>query len=1391
MERNFKLIGKKLLASILIIMLISIYVPMEAIYVYANEEKMITNESVQNIITNTVSSNAVKDNIENNIHSSTAVDNITNIVPDNTVTGDTVEADNTVSTNTVVENTVSSNTNTLPGNTVNSNVTNAVTNNTISTNITNTISTNTVSTNITNTINENTVSANIVNTNTVNENIEKTDNQLENRNNSINLADFMTVAEIRDGDGNPIPDGTAIDLSKSYTVFLRFEENGDKQFGVNAQGEMYYQLPNNIKLISNIIGKEIISEKTGIKLGTYSISMDGLMIIKWNKVFLTGEPTEDGKYYVETTPGAFLNVNFSAQISKSEDGTGETIDFGNGVIINVEFLNTHKIIVNKSALPGKDGSKFNKEDHSITYKVDVITEGVLENINLKDTMDSKLELDLNTPMQIIYQYSDGTSRTVTLNLKNYPLSIDVTDSAEGLTTTFFGTDIFRYIEYNTQTNDFILKYSDYGKTTIENQTTISVTYKTILKEDYDQSQGNGTINFDLKNTSIATGRPEEGGEPVTGSDTETVNLREIVLKKSSYTISEEDKNKYGLSSNVLGWTIEIGNGIININNTSIEDVLGEGIELALNGPCIIEFQYKDTDGNLKSEYLDANGNLHNNYVETTLAESALNRKPDNKGFNFTVPNTGKEYVKCVIKYATYFDTHITVGLEYYKNTVHGIGPIGDHTVIGNATTYAVLPEITKSVTPVGIHDDHISYKMEINIPKLYYGKQLHITDRMEVVFEVNDGGQKREVKYDVNISDVLDYIKNSFNISAKTISGKEINFENLEVNAFAEQSYYLSGENQNLFIGFNGDSKQNVKWKIDEDCLVTITYDVPLNAKLYDQETKEYTGVLADFAGHKITNYAGVVANNEINNYTTVCQDNVTTIIPQVINKKAEFVQNTNLAKFDIEVNTEKEDLDPNSDTVVIVDEMSSSLSLIESTLKAYEFNEQTNSFDIELNLETEYEETDSGSILKLTIPDETHIKILYSALMKGSGIEEVSNIAKISGIMTGTSKIEYEFQIQNSSASSGGYANGAEFYVYKIDDERKPISGINFIILDANKNTIGSQVTGIDGKFRLYDYGPGTYYLREVATSATEDYRLLQDDIKIEIDENLQITSSFSIDGYINQITDENMHIVIEVLNEDNPDIKISGRKIWKNDDKVSLLTRPNEITIELYANGIKINETKSDAISLWTYTFDGLPKYDKQGKEIDYDVKEVTVPGYISSNDNSNELNIINSLITIDVSGRKIWQDNNLFIRPDSITVVLYADGMKIASKNVSAENNWKYSFEDLPKYILDEQEEDGIREVVYTVKEILPKVYKSYYKTSYEKTNKGWNIINKLVELPPSGPSGGGTAQETTQIIDNTPKTGAQNNIVLFICTAVSSAVGILVIKNKKEKEDKQEL
>lgn len=268
MERNFKLIGKKLLASILIIMLISIYVPMEAIYVYANEEKMITNESVQNIITNTVSSNAVKDNIENNIHSSTAVDNITNIVPDNTVTGDTVEADNTVSTNTVVENTVSSNTNTLPGNTVNSNVTNAVTNNTISTNITNTISTNTVSTNITNTINENTVSANIVNTNTVNENIEKTDNQLENRNNSINLADFMTVAEIRDGDGNPIPDGTAIDLSKSYTVFLRFEENGDKQFGVNAQGEMYYQLPNNIKLISNIIGKEIISEKTGIKLGT-------------------------------------------------------------------------------------------------------------------------------------------------------------------------------------------------------------------------------------------------------------------------------------------------------------------------------------------------------------------------------------------------------------------------------------------------------------------------------------------------------------------------------------------------------------------------------------------------------------------------------------------------------------------------------------------------------------------------------------------------------------------------------------------------------------------------------------------------------------------------------------------------------------------------------------------------------------------------------------------------------------------------------------------------------------------------------------------------------------------------------------------------------------------
>lgn len=67
------------------------------------------------------------------------------------------------------------------------------------------------------------------------------------------------------------------------------------------------------------------------------------------------------------------------------------------------------------------------------------------------------------------------------------------------------------------------------------------------------------------------------------------------------------------------------------------------------------------------------------------------------------------------------------------------------------------------------------------------------------------------------------------------------------------------------------------------------------------------------------------------------------------------------------------------------------------------------------------------------------------------------------------------------------------------------------------------------------------------------------------------------------------------------------------------------------------------------------------------------------------------------IEISGEKTWNDagNQDGKRPSSITVNLLADGKKVMSKKVTAADQWKYRFTDLPEY-------NGEKKIVYTVTE-----------------------------------------------------------------------------------------
>ena len=186
-------------------------------------------------------------------------------------------------------------------------------------------------------------------------------------------------------------------------------------------------------------------------------------------------------------------------------------------------------------------------------------------------------------------------------------------------------------------------------------------------------------------------------------------------------------------------------------------------------------------------------------------------------------------------------------------------------------------------------------------------------------------------------------------------------------------------------------------------------------------------------------------------------------------------------------------------------------------------------------------------------------------------------------------------------------------------------------------------------------------------------------------------------VDGYAStQVTDGTVTTLTNSHTPENPPpatTDISGLKIWV-DESNAHKTRPASITVTLYADGQPVNATptwRNTDTDRWTFTFAGLPAEDANGNAITYTVKETPVEGYTSTVTGTS---ITNELIPRepseykDLSGTKSWVEvdesvllNSVGQRPDFITVRLIRNGVEVASKQVRATDNWKYTFEHQP--------------------------------------------------------------------------------------------------------------
>lgn len=187
---------------------------------------------------------------------------------------------------------------------------------------------------------------------------------------------------------------------------------------------------------------------------------------------------------------------------------------------------------------------------------------------------------------------------------------------------------------------------------------------------------------------------------------------------------------------------------------------------------------------------------------------------------------------------------------------------------------------------------------------------------------------------------------------------------------------------------------------------------------------------------------------------------------------------------------------------------------------------------------------------------------------------------------------------------------------------------------------------------------------------------------------------------------------------------IDVSVRKDWDDSNNRDGM-RPESITVELFANGIATKETVTldgvkDAAADGTYgyesepwvaTFTGLHKH-YDGNEIVYSVEEVEVPGgYEVSYDTKNAIVNSHEAETISYPVSKEWVDgeDRDGIRPDEITVTLYADGISTGKTlKLNASNNWSDSFKELPKY-----KEGAVKVLIdYSVKEDAVEGYQASY-------------------------------------------------------------------------------
>ena len=190
-----------------------------------------------------------------------------------------------------------------------------------------------------------------------------------------------------------------------------------------------------------------------------------------------------------------------------------------------------------------------------------------------------------------------------------------------------------------------------------------------------------------------------------------------------------------------------------------------------------------------------------------------------------------------------------------------------------------------------------------------------------------------------------------------------------------------------------------------------------------------------------------------------------------------------------------------------------------------------------------------------------------------------------------------------------------------------------------------------------------------------------------------------------------------------------IKVTKLWKYDDAAN---RPRNITVELYRKAEEDPDNPTligkgmmwDVNGSWELHFQNLPKRDENGKLYRYTIKEQNIEGYaVQLSGNQNSGYTLTNIPETTVQVEKKWNGDPT----NQVEISLLADGTVKDKATITAAEDWKHSFTNLPKF----DAEDG-HVIHYEVKETAINGYTSLI--SGDATN-GYLVTNTKDTTPPN--------------------------------------------------------